>query len=95
MERLESLLRELYYRTEDVLTGGLADRRDRAVTEAQENVRTALASWSDEAFEEFRALGPPGYWLAFETEDIARQATFVREANRQNHQIAFDNRIDE
>ncbi|MEC8698284.1 MAG: [protein-PII] uridylyltransferase [Pseudomonadota bacterium] len=91
-----SLLRELYYRTEDVLTGGLAaDRRDRAVTEAQENVRTALASWTDEAFEEFRALGPPGYWLAFETEDIARQAEFVREANRQNHQIAFDNRIDE
>ncbi|MEC8200763.1 MAG: ACT domain-containing protein, partial [Pseudomonadota bacterium] len=37
----------------------------------------------------------PGYWLAFETEDIARQAEFVREANRQNHQIAFDNRIDE
>ena len=91
-----SLLRELYYRTEDVLTGGLAaDRRDRAVTEAQENVRTALASWTDEAFEEFRALGPPGYWLAFETEGIARQAVFVREANRQNHQIAFDNRIDE
>ncbi|MEC8173392.1 MAG: [protein-PII] uridylyltransferase, partial [Pseudomonadota bacterium] len=91
-----SLLRELYYRTEDVLTGGLAaDRRDRAVTEAQENVRTALASWTDEAFEEFRALGPPGYWLAFETEGIARQAEFVREANRQNHQIAFDNRIDE
>ncbi|MEC8775282.1 MAG: ACT domain-containing protein, partial [Pseudomonadota bacterium] len=91
-----SLLRELYYRTEDVLTGGLAaDRRDRAVTEAQENVRTALASWTDEAFKEFRALGPPGYWLAFETEGIARQAEFVREANRQNHQIAFDNRIDE
>ena len=91
-----SLLRELYYRTEDVLTGGLAaDRRDRAVTEAQQNVRTALASWTDEAFEEFLALGPPGYWLAFETEDIARQAEFVRETNRQNHQIAFDNRIDE
>ena len=91
-----SLLRELYYRTEDVLTGGLAaDRRDRAVTEAQEKARTKLENWGDEAFEEFRTLGPPGYWLSFKPEDIARHAKFVRKSNQKGLQIAFDNRIDE
>ncbi len=91
-----SLLRELYYRTEDVLTGGLAaDRRDRAVMEAQDKARAELVNWSDEAFEEFRTLGPPGYWLAFQSEDIARHANFIRKSKEQGLQIAFYNRIDE
>ena len=90
-----SLLRELFYRTEDVLTGGLAvDRRDRAVTDAQERVREALHDWSDEEFEVFRTLGPPGYWLAFDTAALARQACFVRDAQERNAPIAFDHQID-
>ena len=90
-----SLLRELYYRTEDVLTGGLAaDRCDRAVTGSQEMVREALHDWSDEEFEVFRALGPPGYWLAFDTAALARQAGFVRDAQERNVPIAFDHQID-
>jgi len=90
-----ALLRELYYRTEDVLTGGLAaDRRDRAVTEAQERVRDALTDWTDEDFEIFRSLGPPGYWLAFNTPTLARQACFVREARIRDQPIAFDRRVD-
>ncbi len=90
-----SLLRELYYRTEDVLTGGLAaDRRDRAVTEAQERVRAGLPDWSDEAFGRFRDLGPPGFWLAFDTESLVRHASFVRDAQQKNLSIAFDRRVD-
>lgn len=90
-----ALLRELYYRTEDVLTGGLAaDRRDRAVTDAQERVREALSDWSDEEFETFQSLGPPSYWLSFDIETLARQGIFVRDANKQSLAVAFDRRVD-
>lgn len=90
-----ALLRELYYRTEDVLTGGLAaTRRDRAVTEAQQRVRESLTDWDDADFEAFRALGPPGYWLATDTESLARQANFVRDSNAKGLSVAFDRRVD-
>lgn len=90
-----ALLRELYYRTEDVLTGGLAaDRRDRAVIDAQEKVREKLADWSDQEFEEFRALGPPGYWLTFDTDILARQARFVHASMQNKLPVAFDRRVD-
>ena len=90
-----ALLRELYYRTEDVLTGGLAaERRDRVVTEAQDRVREMLNDWTDEEFETFRLLGPPGYWLVFDTPTLARQAEFVRQARSHDRPIAFDWRVD-
>jgi [protein-PII] uridylyltransferase len=90
-----ALLRELYYRTEDVLTGGLAvDRRDSAVTDAQERVREALSDWSDAEFGTFLSLGPPSYWLSFDIATLARQGIFVRNANKQSLAVAFDRRVD-
>jgi [protein-PII] uridylyltransferase len=90
-----ALLRELYYRTEDVLTGGLAaNRRDGAVMDAQKRVHEMLSDWSDEEFETFRSLGPPSYWLSFDIETLSRQGIFVRAANKQSLAVAFDRRVD-
>ena len=90
-----ALIRELYYRTEEFLTGGLSiDRQGWAVEESQLRVREALTDWSDEEFESFRLLGPPGYWLTFGTDMLARQAEVVRDAIKRHLLIAFDCRVD-
>ncbi len=90
-----ALLRELYYRTEAVLTGGLAaDRRDQVVARAQESLREKLGDWDDAVFEAHCALGPPGYWLAFDDETLARQAHFIRAAEDRGDALALEHRVD-
>jgi [protein-PII] uridylyltransferase len=74
------LLRTLYYETEVVLTGGHSElaRMDR-VRRAQGELRTALADWSDEAFEAYVQRHYPPYWLKVEPGRRAKHARFVAE----------------
>ncbi len=90
-----SLLRELYHRTEAILTGGLsADSRDDLVRAAQEALRAKLADWDDAAIEAHLALGPPSYWLSFDADTLARRARFVRGAEEAGQELAIDKRVD-
>ncbi len=73
-----ALLRELYYRTEEFLTGGLsAEAQDRRVERRKAALRDALSDLPGDRVERFLGLGYPGYWLTFDTETHARHARLV------------------
>ena len=90
-----SLLRELYYRTESVLTGGLVtEGRDALVAAAEDELRQELADWDDAAFARHLELGQPSYWLSFDAETLGRQARFIRAAEESGQELSIEKRVD-
>jgi [protein-PII] uridylyltransferase len=90
-----ALLRELYYRTEEVLLGlppeaGKAER----VKAAQDALRAELKDWPDAAFSSHVEKGYPDYWLGLDTATHARHARLVRRAERERAPIAIDTQVD-
>jgi [protein-PII] uridylyltransferase len=90
-----SLLRELYFRTEEVLAGvpsgaNVAARVDRAKAALVQR----LAGWNVAEIEEHLARGNAAYWLSEDTETQYRHAELVRRATRTGEQIAIDARHD-
>ena len=90
-----ALLRELYHRALDLMSGGLvAEARDRRIAAAQAALRQKLPEFSDGEFEAFTALGYPFYWLSFDAETQARHARLIREAERDGTPLTVDKRVD-
>jgi len=90
-----TLLRELYHRAADVMSGGLAaDARDARVKSHQEEARALLRDFSDAEFEAFVGKTYPAHWLSFEPQQIARQARLTREAERSGAPLTVDTRVD-
>jgi [protein-PII] uridylyltransferase len=90
-----ALVRELYNRALDVMSGGLvADSRDARISAAQEAARQRLADFTDEEFAAFVARGYPYYWLSFDADTHARHARLMREADRSGAPLTVDKRID-
>ena len=90
-----SLLRELYWRTEEVLTGGLTtQKRDQRVTNAKENLAAALTGWSSKDIKAHLRRGHPAYWMAFDAETLQRHGELVREAEAQRRALTVDTRVD-
>jgi len=90
-----ALLRELYWRTEEVLTGaspgaGKADR----VRAAQAALRDELKDWTDEAFAQHIEKGYPDYWLGLDTQAHARHARLVNRAEKEGAPLAVDTQVD-
>lgn len=86
-----ALLRELYYRTDDALSGGLsAEARDVRVKRKKEALREVLADWPDEAIDEFLGLGYPSYWLVYDTMTHQRHARMVRQAEAANTPLTIE-----
>lgn len=76
-----SLLRELYHRTLDALSGGLAaEDRDRRVSRKKAALRERLSDWSEDAIAQHLALGLPSYWLVFDTDTHHKHALMVKDA---------------
>jgi [protein-PII] uridylyltransferase len=77
-----NLLRVLYARAMEVLTGGeaAAGGVQARVEDKKNALRAALTNWSAEEIEEYVELGNAGYWLNFETEVQVRQAELVHRA---------------
>ena len=89
------LLRELYYASEDLMSGGLlAAGRQKRVEAAQAALREALSDWSDEDFEEHLSRGYPGYWLSFSNDALARHARQIRNAEKENIPLSVETRVD-
>ncbi|HEV2301913.1 MAG TPA: [protein-PII] uridylyltransferase [Stellaceae bacterium] len=90
-----ALLRELYHRALDVVTGGLAaERRDARIAAAQAAARALLPDFSDSEFALFAARGYPFYWLSLPAEAHGRHARLMREAEASGAPLVVENRVD-
>ena len=92
------LLRELYLRAEEVMTGGLtiAHARDARVKDAQLKLTAELlrTGWLEAEVEAHLARGYPTYWTSFETATHQRHARLVREAEATGAPLTVDSRVD-
>jgi [protein-PII] uridylyltransferase len=90
-----ALLRELYGRSIDVMSGGLvAEAQDRRIAAAQEAARRQLPEFTADEFAAFVARGYPFYWLSFDAATQARHARLIREAERNQAPLTVDKRVD-
>jgi [protein-PII] uridylyltransferase len=92
-----TLLRELYWRAEEVLSGGLAaaGKGLKARAEAKlEELRAELTDWSDEDFARHRERCGPPYWLGFDIAALARHARMIRRADREQAPLTVDTKVD-
>ncbi|MBM3573110.1 MAG: [protein-PII] uridylyltransferase, partial [Alphaproteobacteria bacterium] len=70
-----ALLRELYYRAEELLSGTIvAGARARRIAAIQDALRAQLPDWSDADFTAHIQRGYPNYWLTLDTATLARHA---------------------
>ncbi len=83
------LLRNLYYETELLLTGGFSElsRAERAVA-ARENLAAALAAWPEAERERIVKLHYENYLLTVDPADQLRHAEFIREADAAGRKLA-------
>ncbi len=91
------LLRELYLRAEDRLSGGLAvEHRGERVDAAQAALRAALEAegWAAADIDDHLARGYPSYWVLFDTGAHLRHARMVRRAERESRALTVASRID-
>jgi [protein-PII] uridylyltransferase len=90
-----ALLRDLYWRAEEVLSGqsievGQANRASAVWTE----LRAALSDWDAESFEAHAARGYPSYWLSYDVETLTHHARLVRQAEASQRLLTVDIRVD-
>jgi [protein-PII] uridylyltransferase len=89
------LLRELYYRAEEVMTGGLAGlKRDERVAQARDKVAAALNDWPAADIKALEKRHFDSYWLSHDTETAARHARFIRDADRSGRALSMETRSD-
>ena len=89
------LLRELYYRTLEEMTGDLPGARRHARVEgAKAALRERLADWDAVDIEAHVARGYPDYWLSFDAETLASHAHMIREAERRGLRTHIETKVD-
>ncbi len=89
------LLRELYHRAAEQLSGGLvAEAREARAAAAVARLRAELGDWSEAEFAAHVERGPAAYWLSFDAAAHARQARLVRQAEALGEPLALDTRVD-
>jgi [protein-PII] uridylyltransferase len=92
-----ALLRDLYWRTESLLSGGLAaEGRDARVKAAKEELKEKLkvAGWSAKDITAHLRRGYPSYWSGLDSESHLRHARLVREAEASGVALTIDTRVD-
>ena len=92
-----ALLRDLYWRTESLLSGGLAaEGRDARVKAAKEELKEKLkvAGWSAKDITTHLRRGYPSYWSGLDSESHLRHARLVREAEASGVPLTIDTRVD-
>jgi [protein-PII] uridylyltransferase len=91
------LLRELYSRAVEMMSGGAGvERREARVEEAQNALRGQLAAtWTTDEIETHIARGYPSYWVSFDTATHLRHARMVREAELDKAPLTIETRVDQ
>ncbi len=89
------LLRTLYRETEPVLAGGHTKRGQRArVSEAQGDLRAALADWPPAEIESVIARLPDAYWLRTDAPHQSEHARLLRDTANAGKRFASQARTD-
>src|SRR5262249_12938206 len=84
------LLREIYWRTAEELSGGLsAEAAETRAAQAMAALSQELADWPPEEIERHFARGPAAYWLAYDAASLAPQARLVRPAQAEGPPLAL------
>jgi [protein-PII] uridylyltransferase len=90
-----ALLRDLYHRALEVMSGGLtAEPQDSRIAAAQAAVRERLPDFSEAEFAAFAKAGYPFYWLSFDADIHARHARLMREAQAAGAPLVVEKRVD-
>ena len=90
-----ALLRELYHRAIEVISGELGGEGQRSrVAAAQGALRPLLPDFSETEFTAFCSRGYPFYWLSFDAATHARHARLVREAETTGAPLTVEKRVD-
>ncbi len=93
-----TLLRELYYRAEEVMTGAsYKDGRRKRAGIARAKLADALRQdgWPEAEIEAHMERGPDGYFLSADQETLHRQARIVRDAAGRDAELTLETRVDE
>jgi [protein-PII] uridylyltransferase len=89
------LLRDLYYRTENYLSGGLSgDATSARAIAARQALEARLGDWKHDELERHLSRAGAAYWLGFETDALVRQAELVRRVERDGLPFAVEFHID-
>jgi [protein-PII] uridylyltransferase len=90
-----ALLRELYHRAIEVISGGLSgEGQDSRAAAAQAVARRLLPDFSEPEFATFVSRGYPYYWLSFDAPTHARHARLMREAEASGAPLTVEKRVD-
>jgi [protein-PII] uridylyltransferase len=92
-----ALLRDLFWRAEEVLSGQTLEAGQSAATRVeavQKELRERLKDWDDRSFAAHVARGYPSYWLTHDGETLARHAHLVRAAEEANIPLSVETRVD-
>jgi [protein-PII] uridylyltransferase len=90
-----ALLRELYHRAIEVISGGLSEEgQDARAAAAQKAARRLLPDFSEAEFAAFAGRGYPFYWLSFDPATHARHARLMREAEASGAPLTVEKRVD-
>jgi len=78
-----TLLRELYWRAQEAISGGVsADRREERIESAKRRLRDSLDGWTDEEIAAHLERGHSDYWLTVDGASHIKHAHLVRSAER-------------
>ncbi|MFQ5774136.1 MAG: [protein-PII] uridylyltransferase, partial [Kiloniellaceae bacterium] len=90
-----ALLRDLYWLTEELLSGAVAEEsRAARIEHAKATLRAALSDWPEQEVEAHLARGYGPYWLSVDHDTHVRHAHLVRAAERTRAPLTVDTRID-
>jgi len=89
------LLRELYFRAEEFLSGGFTVRgRDQRIAETKRQVAASLPDWPEAEREAFLKRHYDAYWFSNDADTIARHARLMRVADREARALTLETRAD-
>ena len=90
-----ALLRDLYWRTEEVLSGGVAEEsRAARIAHAKADLSEALSDWPKKDLDAHLKRGYGPYWLSVDRDTHVRHARLVREAEKAARALTVDTRMD-
>ncbi len=90
------LLRDLYYRAEEVLTGGHVEVGNQSrIAAIKETLASGLEDWNEAEIATHINGLYDSYWLAVPGESQIRNARLMRRAREQGEELAIDAQVDE